>query len=347
MREISYAQAVSEATIMAMREDPCIYVMGCGVSDAKGIFNTTLEATQNFGKTRVIDTPLSENTILGAAMGASLGGMHALIVHARVDFLMLCMDQLVNNIAKWCYMTGGRNPVGVTIRAIIGRGWGQAAQHSQSLQALFCHIPGLNVIMPSQPSDAKGLLTTALLNKTPTLCIEHRWLHAKTGSVQEGLFEIPFGVGKIMRPGIHLTIVAISQMVWEAMEAAKILAEDGIEVEIIDPRTLAPLDEGLILNSVLKTGRLLVADTAWPRCGMASEIISLVTERIFSHLKTAPQKITLPDYPTPCSPTLEKAYYPTSTHIVQKVREMLTGQKCHAELLVPHDKTSKQFQGPF
>jgi len=256
-----YREAIDEATRQAMAKDERIVVLGVGVDDAKGIFGTTRGAFEQFGSARVFDTPLSEAALTGICVGAAMRGLHPVLVHARNDFLLLTMDQIVNNAAKWRYMSGGKLHVPFTIRAIIGRGWGQAAQHSQSLQAMFAHVPGLQVIMPATPGDAKGLLMTAYSTDSPVLCLEHRWLYETSGPVPEEPYYLPIGTATVVRDGSDVTIVAVSHMVVEALQAAEILAAAGIEAEIVDPRSLRPLDSDLICRSVAKTGRLVIADT--------------------------------------------------------------------------------------
>ena len=350
MREIKYSQAISEAHVQSMEKDPNVFIMGVGVADPTGIFGTTLEASKKFGKARVFDTPLSENTLTGMAVGAGICGMRPVLVHARDDFMLLTMDQIINHAAKWKYMSGGKLSVPFLIRAIIGRGWGQAAQHSQSLQALFVHSPGLNVIMPSSAYDVKGLILQSMESDRTTVCIEHRWLHGKTGPVPEEHYTIPFGKGNIARKGKDVTIVAISYMVIEALLAAEELAKENIDVEIVDPRSLRPLDETLILESVKKTGRLVIADTGWKMCGMTSEIGALAAEKCFESLKAPIIRIALPDTPTPCSPVLEAAYYPTAQDLVAAVKKLLS-KKTAEKKSIGNDTldpaSGKQFTGPF
>lgn len=348
MREIDFASAIAEATVQSMRQNPAIFMLGVGVADPKGIFGTTKEAFAQFGEARVMEVPLSENTIMGAAIGMAIAGLHPLVVHARNDFLMLCMDQIINQMAKWNYMSNGECPLGLTVRAIIGRGWGQGPQHSQSLQAMFCHVPGLKVVMPATAHDAKGLLMSALREPAPVLFLEHRWLHGKKGVVPEESYFLPIGKGKVVREGRDITVVATSYMVWEALEAARTLSEQGIEVEIIDPMTLAPLDRELIYPSVQKTKNLLVADTGWANCGLSAEIVATVTEREWSSLKNPPLRLTIPHSATPCSAELEKHFYPTSAEMIHAIKKLLTGKETpHLEILANKKTVGKMFQGPF
>lgn len=352
MRELKYSQALDEATCLAMERDPGVFVMGVGVDDPKGIFGTTLGAFKKFGGGRVFDTPLAENGLTGFAIGAAIEGMRPVLVHARNDFLLLTMDQLLNHAAKWKYMCGGKLSVPITVRAIIGRGWGQAAQHSQSLHSLFMHVPGLKLVMPSTPYDAKGLLIAAIEDASPVVVIEHRWLYDRTGVVPEGYYRVPLGEATIVREGTDVTIVAISHMVVEALKAAESLQAEGIDAEIIDPRTLAPLDSAMILASVRKTGRLVVADHAWRSCGAGSEIAAIVAEQAFEALKAPIRRVTLPDTPTPCAAPLEKLYYPGPPQIAAAVREVVFGTRGDlAGSGVPTGGVRKdherEFKGPF
>ncbi|MBI2915556.1 MAG: alpha-ketoacid dehydrogenase subunit beta [Elusimicrobia bacterium] len=306
-----------------------------------------MEARKRFGIPRVFDTPLSENTLTGIGVGAAICGMRPVLVHARNDFLLLTMDQIVNHAAKWKYMAGGKLSVPFLIRAIIGRGWGQAAQHSQSLQALFAHVPGLQVIMPSSPYDAKGLILESLQNDLTTVCIEHRWLYDKSGPVPEEFYTIPMGKGNLVKKGKDVTVVAISHMVLEAKTAALECEQEKIDLEIIDPRSLRPLDEDLICQSVKKTGRLIVADTGWKRCGLSAEIAALVAENCLRDLKQPVVRITLADTPTPCSSVLENAYYPTAKNIVHAAKNLVHGNSGAKDEVVASQKTEKEFSGPF
>jgi pyruvate dehydrogenase E1 component beta subunit len=247
-------------------------------------------------------------------------------MHNRPDFLLLAMDQIVNHASKWSYMFGGCLQVPIVIWAAVGRGWGGGAQHTQTLQALFMHVPGLRLVMPSTPYDAKGLLLNSIADNNPVVIIEHRWLFRQSGNVPEGLYFVPFGHGIVRRAGKDITVVGISYMVVEAMAAARELEKQGIEVEVIDPRTLKPLDEEIILNSVKKTGRLIIADTGWKTSGVGAEIAAMVSEKGFNYLKTPIRRIASLDTPTPASYVLEEKFYPSKTDIVSVCLE-LYGQK--------------------
>ena len=322
-RKLSYAAAIREALELALTHDERVFIMGQGVDDPVGMFGITLDLHKKYGEDRVFDTPLSENALTGVATGAALTGMRPIYMHNRPDFLLLAMDQIVNHASKWSYMFGGRIHVPIVIWAAVGRGWGGAAQHTQTLQALFMHVPGLRLVMPSRPYDAKGLLITSIADNNPVIIIEHRWLFRQTGYVPEGLYTIPFGRGVIRRPGKDITIVAISYMVIEALSAAQELQVQNIDVEVIDPRTLKPLDEEIILSSVKKTGRLIVADTGWKTGGVGAEIAALVAEKGFEYLKAPVRWLASPDIPTPASYVLEAKFYPGKADIVSHCKEIL------------------------
>lgn len=352
MREITYAKAVLEATSQCMAEDPRTYVMGLGVPDPKGIFGTTLGLKERFGDKRVLDMPVSENGMTGIAIGSAIVGMRPIMTHQRVDFMLLALDQIINNAAKWHYMFGGKMKVPLTIRLLIGRGWGQGPQHSQSLQALFSHIPGLKVAMPVTPYDAKGLFISAIRDDNPVIFIEHRWLHNVIGEVPEDIYAIPLGEARIIKGGKDISLVASSYMVLEAIRAADYLEKDGISAEVIDLRTILPFDKESVIDSVKKTGHLLVVDGACQTSGFAAEIIATVTERSFSSLKSAPQRLTFPDLPVPTTRALANLYYPRAIDIINAVRLMFKlPDKTEEELGIKHDQPldvpDKSFTGPF
>jgi pyruvate dehydrogenase E1 component beta subunit len=352
MRELKYREALSEGLVQAMEADPTVFVMGVGVDDPKGIFGTTLGAFQRFGNSRVFDTPLAENTLTGACIGAALAGMRPVLVHARNDFMLLTMDQLINNAAKWRYMSGGVCRVPLTIRGIIGRGWGQGGQHSQSLQALFAHTPGLKVVMPVTPGDAKGLLIASIQEDCPVIVLEHRLLYERAGPVPEHHYSVPLGKAVVRRQGKDATIVAASFMVIEALEAARRLAEDGLDIEVIDLRTICPLDEELIFQSVEKTGRLVVADTGFRNCGIAAEVSARVTEQLFPSLRAGVKRVTLPDLPAPTTWSLEALYYPDAEDVARAVRSTVSGESpletaARKKSTVVQGPRDRDFHGPF
>ncbi len=350
-RELKFFQAINEAIDLCMAKDQTVYVMGLGVPDPKGIFGSTLSLQKKHGNKRVMDMPTSENGMTGVAIGSALVGMRPIITHQRIDFALLAMEQIVNQAAKWHYMFGGQMSVPLVIRVIIGRGWGQGPQHSQSLQAWFAHVPGLKVVMPTTPYDAKGLLIASIEDNNPVIFIEHRWLYNIAGHVPEGAYRVPLGQAKVIRKGNDLTIAATSYMTLEALRAAEMLTEDGIRAEVIDIRTLSPLDDSLILESVRKTGRLIVADDGWKTGGFAAEVVARVAEKALGDIKSPPQRVALPDCPTPTSRALTKHYYPRAVHIRTIARQMLglapAKEKPQMDESIPLDVPDKSFMGPF
>ncbi|MBU4343410.1 MAG: alpha-ketoacid dehydrogenase subunit beta [Candidatus Omnitrophica bacterium] len=325
LRGLTYREAIREALTQVLEEDSNVFIMGEGVDDAGGVFGTTKDLHKRFGRSRVIDIPVAENAMTGVAIGAAITGMRPVFIHMRMDFLPMSMDQIVNHAAKWSYTFGGTVKIPLTIRSIIGRGWGSASQHSQSLQALFMHVPGLRVAMPSTPYDVKGLLISSIKGNTPVIFIEHRWLYEHVGYVPEDMYTVPFGKGVVRRSGRDITLVGISYMMFESLKAQEVLQKQGVSVEVIDLRTLTPLDEDLILKSVKKTGRLIVADTGWKNCGVAAEIASRVSEKAFKYLKAPIVRIALPEAPTPASIALEKEFYPDYNDIVAGVKGLMKG----------------------
>lgn len=323
IRKLSYGEALREALDQALGRDPRVYAMGQGVDDPGGMFGSTLDLHKKYGSDRVFDMPLNEEGTIGMAIGSAMAGLRPVSIHNRPDFLLMAMDQIVNHASKWSYMFAGQVPIPLVIRACVGRGWGSAAQHSQALQSLFFHVPGLKIAMPTSPYDAKGLLIGSIADNNPVLFFEQRWLYKHTGYVPEEVYAVPFGEAVVKRKGKDLTIVAVSHMVTESLRAAKILADKGIEAEVIDPRTLKPLDERTILQSVAKTGRLLVADLCWRTGGFSAEVIATVTEKGFTSLRQPPRRVTFPDIPTPSSYVLENAFYPGVDDVVKAVEAML------------------------
>ncbi|MDP8229918.1 MAG: pyruvate dehydrogenase complex E1 component subunit beta [Candidatus Gorgyraea atricola] len=325
LRGLTYREAIKEAFTQILEEDSRVFLIGEGIDDAGGVFGTTKDLHKRFGRSRIIDIPIAENATTGIAIGAAITGMRPVFIHMRMDFLPMSMDQIINHAAKWSYMFGGTVKIPLTIRSIIGRGWGSASQHSQSLQALFMHVPGLRVAMPATPYDVKGLLISSVKENTPVIFIEHRWLYEHVGYVPEDMYTVPFGKGVVRRIGRDVTLVGISYMMFESLKAQEVLQKHGVSVEVIDLRTLTPLDEDLILESVKKTGRLVVADTGWSNCGVAAEIVSRVSEKAFKYLKSPAARIGLPESHTPASSALEKEFYPDYKDIVdvisKKVKE--------------------------
>lgn len=322
-RRLSYREAIREALRQALEADPAVFLMGEGIDDPGGVFGTTVGLKEEFGPDRILDIPVAENGMTGVAIGAAIAGMRPVFIHMRADFLPMAMDQIVNHAAKWSYMTGGKVKVPLTIRAVIGRGWGSAAQHSQSLQALFAHVPGLRVLMPASPHDAKGLILGSIAGNSPVLIIEHRWLYDQSEGVPEGMYIISPGRGMVRKAGNDISLIAASYMVYESMKAAEELQKAGISAEVIDLRSVQPLDEMLICDSARKTGRVIVADTGWRVCGIAAEVSAVIAERVCRDLKAPVRRICLPWSPTPASAVLERSYYPSSLDIVAAAKEML------------------------
>lgn len=351
-RALKFFEAIHEALDLCLAKDPAVYLIGLGVPDPKGVVGTTVELQQRYGPWRVMDMPTSENGITGIAIGSALTGMRPVLSHQRVDFSVLAMEQMVNQAAKWRYMFGGKLSVPLVIRMIIGRGWGQGPQHSQSLQAWFAHVPGLKVVMPATPADAKGLLIASIEDNNPVIFLEHRWLYNISDEVPEGVYRVPLGQARVAREGREVTIVATSYMVLEALRAAELLAEEGIGAEVIDVRSLRPLDERTILASVRKTGRLIVADTGWATCGFAAEVVAMVSEQAFESLKCPPRRVALPDSPCPSSAALARHYYPRSVHLVEAAHVLLgvtgsDGASSAAASSIPLDVPDLSFKGPF
>lgn len=341
-RKLSYSLAINEALHQMMEEDPSVFLIGQGVKSPWYVGNTAQGLLQRFGAERVIDTPVSENAMTGAAVGAAIVGMKPVVVHPRMDFMYYAFDPIINQAANWYFMNGGKVPVPVVFWGIINRGGEQAAQHSQALQALFAHIPGLMVVMPSTPYDAKGLMVAAIRDPNPVVFIDDRWLYEIADSVPEEIYEVEIGKGMIRREGKDLTLVAASFMANESMKAVKQLAPEGIDVELIDLRTVKPLDQDLILESVKKTGRLVIADGGWKTCGVAAEIAALVGESAFEYLKAPIRRVTLPDCPAPASSALERQYYPTCEIIVQSVCEVLNRRNKPSRLNKPNKRAGKK-----
>ena len=327
MRQISYVQAINETLHQMLEKDSRVFLIGQGVTSPWYVGSTTVGLIDRFGPERVIDTPVSENGTTGVATGAALAGMRPILVHPRMDFMYYAMDQIANHAANWHYMFGGQLSVPLTIWGIINRGGEQAAQHSQALQAIFTHIPGLKVVMPSTPYDAKGLLVASIEDDNPVVYIDERWLYKHVGEVPEEIYSVPIGRGMVSREGKDVTVVAISYMVFEATRAAESLEKEGIDVEVIDLRSLKPLDENLLLESVKKTGRLVTADGGWKTCGAGAELAALVSEKAFEHLKAPIMRISLPDAPAPASSVLEKAYYPDANRIASEIKKLLQWRK--------------------
>jgi pyruvate/2-oxoglutarate/acetoin dehydrogenase E1 component len=346
-RRISYSEALHEATDQEMARDASVIVLGMGVDDFRGIYGTTKGLAQKYGLERVFDTPLSEDAMTGVAIGAALAGLRPIHVHIRMDFVLLAMNQLVNIAAKSRYMYGGAVKVPIVVRSIIGRSWGQGAQHSQGLQSLFMHVPGLRVVAPSTPYDAKGCLVSAIRDPNPVMFVEHRMLHFQVGRVPQELYAVPFGKARVLRHGKDVTIVGTTYMAVEAMRAAALLTEAGVDAEVIDPITLAPLDVAGIVASVSKTGRLLVVDSAWTSCGASAEIVTAVLEALGHERGLRFRRMGYAPTTCPTTPSLEKLYYPTPRTIALTAFELARGSSVGFD---PPETTGREiveFKGPF
>jgi len=297
-----------------------VFVYGIGADSKAGIFGTTTGLVETFGPERVFDTPIAEQALTGLAAGAANAGLRPVLVHQRMDFMLYSIDQIVNWMALWRFVSGGKTKMPVTIRAIVGKGWGQGPQHSKSLHSWFAHVPGLQVVMPGSPADAKGLLMAAIMSDDPTLFIEGRSLFSMQEDVPDTPYFIRLGKAFIRRPGDDVTLVAFGSMIPTALEAADSLASRGIGVELIDLRCLAPLDLDTVIASVARTGRLVVAEPGWLRFGAAAEIVASVAEAVGDRLKARPHRVTWPHGYAATSAPLEREFYPTADDIVAACR---------------------------
>lgn len=323
-RVINYAEAINEAFHQTMGEDRSVFLIGQGLESPWYVGNTAKGLLERFGSERVMDTPVSENVITGAAVGAAIAGMRSVVVHPRLDFMLYAMDPIINEAANWYYMNGGKACVPVVIWGCINRGGEQAAQHSQALHATFAHIPGLKVVMPSTPYDAKGLMISAIKDDNPVVFIDDRWLHNDQGEVPEEMFEVPIGKAVIRKKGQTVSLVATSFLAQVAHKVAVKMGKNGIDVEVIDLRTIKPIDKETILKSVKKTGRLVVVDGGWKSFGVSAEVLAMVAEEAFSLLKSPPIRVCLPDCPAPASSSLEKIYYPQEKDIISAIKKVIS-----------------------
>ncbi len=323
MRKIEYVEAINEAFHQMMERDERVLIMGIGVNSPWYVGQSCKGLHDRFGNSRVIDTPVAENGVTGIAVGAAMAGLRPIVVHPRMDFMLYAMDQIVNQASNWHYMFGGKVNVPVTIRGIINRGGEQAAQHSQALHAFFAHVPGLKVVMPSTPYDAKGLLVAAVEDENPVIYIDDKWLYEIKGEVPKNLYSVDIGKGILRREGNDVTVVAVSYMVIESEKASQALEKDGISTEVIDLRSLKPLDKSLVIKSVKKTGRLVVADVGWKSFGVSAELIAVVATECFDCLKVPPVRIALYDAPAPSSSALERIYYPNANTIISVVKRLV------------------------
>jgi len=320
-RVLSYMEALHEALSLALELDPKVLILGQGVNDPKGMFGVTTGLHEKFGKDRVFDTPLSEEGMTGICTGASMNGLRPVYMHNRPDFLLLAFNQIVGHASKIHYMDNGETNVPLVIWSAIGRGWGSGSQHSQAIQGLLLGVPGLKIVMPSTPHDAKGLMLSAIADNNPVLIFEHRWSMRNKGVVPEGAYKISLGKGIYRRKGNDLTIVGTSHILELAIKAADKL--EGITADVIDLRTIKPLDEKIIIDSLQKTGRILIVDTGWEMGGVCAEIGCMVAEKGFSFLKGPVRRLGLSDIPSPAGFTLEQYYYPDVKKITHVIKDMV------------------------
>ncbi|MBF0470582.1 MAG: alpha-ketoacid dehydrogenase subunit beta [Gammaproteobacteria bacterium] len=350
---LSFAEALHEAFDLALAMDDRVFIMGEGVPDPRAIFATTAGLAEKYGADRVRDMPLAENGMTGICIGAALMGERPILIHQRLDFALLSCDQLINNGAKWHYMFNGAASVPLVIRLIVGRGWGQGPQHSQSLHALFAHIPGLKVVMPATAYEAKGMMLAAIADNNPVIFIEHRWLHPLQDQVPSAYYTVSLEGGALLQRGEGVTVVAFSYMVIEALRAARALEEVGIQIEVVNMRGVSPLRAEVVLQSVKRTGRLIVADIGATSFGVAAELVATVAEHCFDSLLAPPQRVANPDYPLPTSPAAAAGYYPGAVDIATRVLTLL-GQESRIEQMQqrlqregPEDVPQSDFHGPF
>ncbi len=319
---LSYAEAISQGLAQAMELSESVVVIGQLVDYSPGVFGSTTGLLERFGPDRVRDFPVSESAMTAAALGAAVVGIRPVLVHHRLDFMIYSMDAITNWLALWRFKSNGQSAVPVVIRAIVGRGWGQGPQHSKSLHAWFAHIPGLKVAMPATAFDAKGLLLESIFGEDPVIIIEHRSLFSLKDQVPEIPYRVRFGKAAKRRAGNDVTIVSIGAMVPMALRVASMLAEDGIECEVLDLRTVSPLDTEAVISSVSRTGRLCVIDPAWESFGVSAEIITRVAES-GTTLKSVPMRVAYPDSHTPMSQSLENLYYPSESSVINRIKKLV------------------------
>ncbi len=346
-RTLTYAEAIREATEQEMTRDPRVFVFGIGVDDFKAVYGTTRGLLEQFGSSRVFDTPLSEDAMTGLAIGAALAGWRPIHVHIRMDFVMLGMNQLVNIASKAHYMYGGTVSVPIVVRSVIGRSWGQGAQHSQGLHALLMHVPGLKVVAPGTPYDAKGTLIESIRDDNPVMFIEHRMLHAQKGYVPEEPYTIPFGRARVLAGGSDVTLVGISYMAVECLRARDLLRQVEIDAEVIDPVSLSPLDIETIAQSVQRTGHLLVVDTAWTNCGASAEIIAQMAEHFSGLRDVRLRRMGFAPVPCPTTKPLENLFYPSAQTVASTAYALLHDDR--TEWVPEHVEAPEiiHFKGPF
>lgn len=342
---ISFREALALALAREMEADPSVFIFGLDVPDHRRIFGSTQGLVEKFGIERCFGTPLSEDAMTGVALGAAISGLRPVHVHIRADFMLLGMNQIANMISNLRYMSGGKLHIPLVIRAIIGRGWGQSAQHSKSLHGVFAHFPGIKVVLPTTPQDAYGLLRSAIRDDNPVIFLEHRWLYDIVGEVDDEQI-IPLGVPAVRRRGDAVTVLCTSWMNVEALKAAEVLARRGIELEVVDVRAVCPLSEELIVESVCKTGNCIVADYDWAFCGFGAELAALVGHQCFGALKRPVERLGFAHVPCPTTRPLENLFYPSAIDIIRAVEQMLGLEEADlsGESFYSHEQ---RFRGPF
>ncbi len=323
MRTLNYAQAIREGHAQLLQSDPRVFVIGQGLWSPWYAGSSLENLDKDFGQNRILDSPVSENAITGMAVGAALAGMRPILFHPRMDFMVLGMDPLINQAANWSYLFAGKAGVPVVVRTVINRGGEQGAQHSQALHSFFLHVPGIKVVMPSTPADAKGLLIAAVEDPNPVLYIDDRWLYEETGEVPREMTAVPIGLAAVRRTGSDVTLIGISYMAQQAAIACAELEREGISAEMIDLRSLKPWDQETVLRSVRKTGRTVVADPGWRTGGASAEIAATIAQEAFDFLRAPVERVALPDAPAPTSRAEEAAYYPGVREIVLAVHRTL------------------------
>ena len=322
-KSITYAEAINQGMHQAMQLSKNVMEMGQLIDYSSGVFGTTVGLINKFGEKRVRDFPVAESLMTSAGIGAAVAGQRVILVHIRIDFMMYSLDAIVNWLSLWRFKSNKESNVPLIIRAIVGRGWGQGPQHSKSFHSWFAHLPGIRVAMPATAFDAKGLLLESIFGEDPSIIIEHRSLFGLKDQVPIEPYRVRYGRALVRKEGKDVTLVAIGCLVIDALKAAKILDTEGISVEVIDPRTLTPLDSKTINKSVLKTKRLIVADPGWHSFGAASEIIASISEKSMNKMQSNPIRITFPDSHTPMSPSLEKKYYLSQDDIISAIKKSL------------------------
>ena len=325
MPEMRYLEALRDALRLEMERDPDVYIIGEDVGTYGNVFGVTKGLIDQFGPDRVRDTPITESAIVGTAVGSAACGLRPVAELMYIDFIGVALDQLYNQAAKMRYMFGGKITIPMVLRSACGAGRGSAAQHSQSLESWFMHIPGLKVVMPSTPADAKGLLISSIRDDNPVVFLEHKLLYAVKGEVPEGEYTIPLGQADIKRTGEDVTVVATSRMVHFALSAAEKLSHEGISIELVDPRTLSPLDEETILESVKKTHRLVIVHEEVKFAGSGAEIAAMVAEKAIDYLDGPILRVAAPFSPVPFSPTLEMEFIPSEEKIIEAVKTVMRG----------------------